>query len=352
MTRHVEPGLAKAVARALLSMSEADAGVSWSVPLDYQPVHDLYRELRLGPYAYLRDITLEGLARRFWPWLLGFLAALVAWIVHTVRVEQLVHRRTRELSASLQARETVEQRMRENQEQMEHLSRLSILGELSGSLAHEINQPLASIGTYANSLLRRQAGGSLTDEALGEACREIASEAERAGGVVRRIRHFARKRAAVRAPVDMHELAEEARRLVLSMLARGPEIVVERAPEMSCVVLADALQIQQVLLNLIKNAIDAGRDLPEDRQGIRVRLSCAEKRLQVQVVDRGSGLAAGQREHLFEAFFTTKPDGLGLGLPICKSIIEAHGGRLWAEANPDGVGMCFIFQLPCHELSA
>ncbi|WP_323054987.1 sensor histidine kinase [Dechloromonas sp. A34] len=110
-------------------------------------------------------------------------------------------------------------------------------------------------------------------------------------------------------------------------------------------------QIQQVLLNLIKNAIDAGRNLPPERQSIRIVVEAAENRVHLHVIDRGSGLDATQLTHLFEPFFTTKPDGLGLGLPICKTIIEAHGGRLWAEPNRDGPGMRFSFSLPCHEPS-
>ncbi|HJW23666.1 MAG TPA: PhnD/SsuA/transferrin family substrate-binding protein [Rhodocyclaceae bacterium] len=352
VTRRTDPALAKAVARALLAMPEAPGGMSWTVPADYQPVHELYRELHLGPYAYLREITPEGLARRFWPWLLAVLAVMVAWIVHTVRVETQVHRRTAELQESLRAREAAEARIREHQEQMEHLSRLSILGELSGKLAHEINQPLTTIGTYARSVLRRQADGKLTPEAVTEACTEIADEAERAGGIVRRIRHFSRKRAASRDPVDIAFIAEEARRLVTGMLAKAPDIAIDNRTPGGCLVLADGPQIQQVLLNLVKNAVDAGRDLPAERQGIRVVIEPADNRLVVHVIDRGVGLDADQLPHLFEPFFTTKPDGLGLGLPICKTIIEAHGGRLWAEPNPDGPGMRFAFSLPCHEPSA
>lgn len=351
VTRQTDPVLAKQVARALLAMTEADDGLNWTVPADYQPVHDLYRELRIGPYAYLRDITPEGLARRFWPWLLGMLALLLAWIVHTVRVEHLVQRRTAELRESLNAREQAESRMRESQEQMEHLSRLSVLGELSGNLAHELNQPLTTIGNYARSVLRRQDSGRLTPEAISEACSEIVSEAERAGGIVQRIRHFVKKRAAVRDPVDLPAIAEEARHLIVGMLAHPPEVRIDNRLSAHCAVLADAPQIQQVLLNLIKNAIDAGRNLPPERQSISIVVEAAENRVHLHVIDRGSGLDAAQLAHLFEPFFTTKPDGLGLGLPICKTIIEAHGGRLWAEPNRDGPGMCFSFALPCHEPS-
>lgn len=352
VTRQTDPALAKAVALALLAMPAVEGGISWSVPADYQPVHDLYRELRIGPYAYLRDHTPEALARRFWPWLLGILVLLIAWIVHTVRVEHLVHRRTAELQESLRARELAEAGMREKQEQMEHLSRLSILGELSGNLAHEINQPLTTIGTYARSVLRRQAAGTLTPEAVGEACGEIAEEAERAGGIVQRIRQFARKRSATRDPVDIAAIAEEARRLIVGMLARPPEIAIESRSTAACQAQADGPQIQQVLLNLIKNAVDAGRDLPAERQRIEVLIETMDNRLVVHVTDRGAGLTDSELGHLFEPFFTTKPDGLGLGLPICKTIIEAHGGRLWAEKNPDNFGMRFSFSLPCHELSA
>ncbi|AKU21496.1 histidine kinase [Massilia sp. NR 4-1] len=351
VTRQTDPVLAKAVAQALLAMPASASGMSWSVPADYQPVHELYRELRAGPYAYLREITPGGLARRFWPWLLGLTALVAAWIVHTVRAEQLVHRRTAELRESLRARQAAEARMRDSQEQMEHLSRLSVLGELSGNLAHEINQPLTTIGNYARSVLRRQSDSKLTPEAITEACSEIVSEAERAGGIVQRIRHFAKKRSAVREPLALTPLAHEAKRLVSGMLANAPDIAIESRTPGGCCALADGPQIQQVLLNLIKNAIDAGRGLPAERQGIRVEIGAADKRTLVQVIDQGAGLPEEQREQLFQPFFTTKPDGLGLGLSICKTIIESHGGRLWAETNPDGCGMRFIFSLPCHESS-
>jgi two-component system, LuxR family, sensor histidine kinase TtrS len=348
VTRDTDRTLAKHVAQALLNMPETPSGLSWSVPADYQPVHDLYRELRIEPYAYLRDNTPKALLLRFWPWFLGLLLLLVAGGVHTVRVEQLVQRRTAQLRDSLDAREAAEARMRDHQEQMEHLSRLSILGELSGNLAHEINQPLTTIGNYARSVLRRQADDRLTPEAVQEACTEINNEAERAGGIVRRIRHFARKRAAVREPTLVPQLAQEAKRLILGMLRHPPLISIDDQSLPQAQVMADGPQVQQVLLNLIKNAIDAGRDLPEERQNILLHLETVDNRLLVQVIDQGCGLSDANLSRLFEPFFTTKPDGLGLGLPICKTIIEAHGGRLWAELNQPGPGMRFSFTLPCH----
>ena len=352
VTRQTDTVLAKRVAHALLSMPQTADGMGWTVPADYQPVHDLYRELRVGPYAYLREVTPEGLIRRFWPWLLGILAALVAWIVHAIRVEHLVHRRTTQLRDSLSARDRAESQMRESQEQMEHLSRLSVLGELSGNLAHELNQPLTAIGTYARTVLRRQDSGRLSSDDVSEACVQIASEAERAGGIVQRIRHFAKKRVAVREPVNLALIAQEARHLIVGMMASPPEVHIDNRLSQHCRVLADGPQIQQVLLNLIKNAIDAGRNLPPERQSIHVIIDTVDHWLHLQVIDRGCGLAQPLLENLFQPFFTTKPDGLGLGLPICKTIIEAHGGRLWAAPNADGRGMFFTFSLPCHDLPA
>ena len=124
---------------------------------------------------------------------------------------------------------------------------------LGESLAHELNQPLTTIGTYARTVLRRQESQNLTPEAITEASTEIAREAERAGGIVQRIRHFAKKREATREAIKLADIAEEARRLIVGMLARPPEVVIENRLTDRCQVLADGAQIQQVLLNLIKN---------------------------------------------------------------------------------------------------
>lgn len=350
VTRRTDDELGRAVALALLRMADAGQAIGWAVPADYRPVHELYQELHAGPYAHLRDFTPASLLRRHWPGLAGALAALAAVIVHSLRVETLVQRRTEQLRESLAARQLAETRMRDSQEQMEHLSRLSVLGELSGHLAHEINQPLTTIGTYARSLLRRQAQGQLAPAALAEACNEIANEADRAGGIVQRIRHFARKRPAVREPVDLAAIARDARELLRGVLAHTPPIEIRERGGPGTGVEGDGRQIQQVLLNLLKNAIDASRDLPPQRQAIEVVVQPQPLRVTVQVVDRGCGLDEAQRGRLFEPYFTTKPDGLGLGLPICKTIVEAHGGRLWAEPNREGPGMCFSFSLPRHDI--
>ena len=348
VARHVDPHLAKAVARALLAMPEGEGRISWTVAADYQPVHALYHTMRLGPYISLREGTPQGLLLRYWRWLAGVLVLLAVWALHTLRVRQLVTRRTAQLRRSLQEREAAERRARDSQQQLDHMGRLSILGELSGNLAHEISQPLSTIATYARSLLRRQQAGRLAQDALQEACSEIAGEAERAGAIIQRIRNFARKRPSARAEVELGAVAVEAVRLVQAMTPDPVPITVGSLPRPGETVQADALQIQQVLLNLLKNAIDAGRGLPAERQAITIDFDSTGHQLLARVTDRGAGMDAACHAQLFEAFFTTKTDGLGLGLSICKGIIESHGGQLWAEMNDDQIGMRFLFSLPRH----
>ena len=346
--RSTPPALAKSVATALLAMAPTAQGLSWTVPADYQSVHDLFRELRTGPYSYLHESTLRATALRYWPAGLVLATLLLAWLVYTVRVDHLVQSRTLELRRALAEREAIERRMLTHQAQLEHLSRLSILGELSGTLAHEINQPLASIGNYAQSLLLRIDNGRLTDAAVRQASVEIAGQAARAAGILGRIRSFSRKRAALRERRALPELVRESVTLFLGMLSSRPRIDIEEGGTGAYVVDVDPLQIQQVMLNLLKNGLDAMQHLPEAERRLDIVLEQVGHVLRVAVRDVGHGLTPEARQQLFEPFFTTKPDGLGLGLSICTTIIEAHGGRLSAQAPSDGPGLVISFTLPCH----
>jgi len=345
--RHTPRELAKQVAIALLAMSEAADGMAWAVPADYQAVHDTFRELQIGPYANLREPTLMVLAERYWRWVAAVAVLFALWILYTVRVEHTVHARTAELRAALAAREALEARMRASQEQADHMARLSVLGELSGTLAHELNQPLAAIGNYAQSLRRRVDNGRLTDDAVREASSEIVGQADRAADILGRIRGFAKKRAAVRESVAPGALAAEAVALFRGMLVNAPPVELRDELPPATRVEVDPLQIQQVLLNLLKNGYDAARGLAPERRGLMVHIGRGDDGgVRLAVRDFGSGLDAASTARLFEPFFTTKPGGLGLGLSICRTIAEAHRGRLTAEAAPDGCGSVFVLSLP------
>ena len=347
---HVPPDLAREVALALLTLAPDAQGTRWSVPADYQRVHDVLRTLEVEPYAFLRATRLEALARRYWFVLGAVLAVLALGLLYTLRVEALVKRRTAELTRSLHERDRLARELEKDQEAMDHLSRLSILGELSATLGHELNQPLATIANYAASVQRRLTQGRLSDAALQQALQDIGSEADRAAHILEGIRALARKRVAQRRLSDPAQLAAEAVALFRGLQAHAPEVRLQVHP--SCqglAVLVDALQVQQVLLNLLKNALDAHRAASTDQAPLHCRLHAEAGQVCLAVEDAGPPLSHEQRSRLFEPFFTTKPDGLGLGLPICRTIVEAHGGALRArpvdELGRTG-GMVFEVWLP------
>lgn len=350
--------MARDVAIALLRMDAPTHGLSWNVSADYQVIHDVFRELQIGPYAYLRSTTLRGLLRTYWP--LGMLAllGLFFWGLYTARSEYLVRTRTAALEQALKDREEAEQRMRANQEQADHLARLSVLGELSSTLAHELSQPLAGVNNYAQSLLRRLDNGRLTEDAVREAAQNIVLLSESAAGVLKRIKGFARKRSGVREWVVMRTLVDDTVALYRGMQRHTPDIDIVDCLEFGRKLQVDGLQIQQVLLNLLKNAQDAMRHTPRGQQRIRILLEEQPGWVWLHVQDFGPGMTPEAQERLFEPFYTSKADGLGLGLSICKGIVEAHGGQLLGrraanaphpECGPDAPGMIFSLSLPYHE---
>ncbi len=348
--RDTPHALSKRVATALLAMPATPGGISWTVPTDYQSVHELFRELQVGPYAYLREQTLQAFLLRYRWWLaIGGLLAL-GWVVHTVRVEHLVHVRTGALRDALAAREAAERAAREGQEKLDHLARLGILGELSSMLAHELNQPLSAIGNFARGMERRIEAGRLESEPLLDASREIAEQAERARAIMQHIRAFSQKREGTREAFRLPDAVRNALRLFEGVGARAPRV--ETRLDADAAVVGDRLQIEQVLLNLLKNALDALQELPQRERNILVTCGREGAVYRVCVTDNGCGLDARQRERLFQPFFTTKPDGMGLGLTICKRIVEAHGGHLWAEPNPAGRGLTMCFTLPAPDAAA
>jgi two-component system sensor kinase FixL len=232
------------------------------------------------------------------------------------------------------------------QERLTHFSRLSTMGEMAAGLAHEINQPLSAIATYAQACQRliRQPDHEIEDVLA--ALEQINAQALRAGEVIRRLRNFVKNREVKREPVNCARLLED-----LGTLAETDARLHNIRLRIDCheplpTVYADPIQLQQVVLNLVRNAIDAMSDAPEDRREVLLTTrEAADGEVEITVADRGTGLAPEATEHLFNPFFTTKASGTGLGLAISRSIVRAHGGRLWHTPN-DGCGVRFHFTLP------
>lgn len=235
--------------------------------------------------------------------------------------------------------------LRHHRDASERSARLVALGELGSSLAHELNQPLAAIVTYLDTcaLLLKAAGAGA--EPL-EAIAKGRGQATRAGAIVQRLREFLRQRRAPSGVSGLDEIVEQALQLVREEADElGVRLQAEFEPGLPRVA-ADAVLIEQVLLNLIRNGLEAMRDVPVAGRELRiVARRNGEGAVTVAVTDRGAGIDAGTAARLFDPFFTTKEEGLGLGLGICRSVIEAHGGRLWHEPAPGG-GTMFQFSLP------
>ncbi|HEY1333430.1 MAG TPA: ATP-binding protein, partial [Myxococcaceae bacterium] len=224
----------------------------------------------------------------------------------------------------------------EQRRELSHLARVAMLGELSGALAHELRQPLASILSNAEAaklLLRREPPDSTE---VAEILQEIVGENRRAGKVIERLRALLRRGETRLQTVDAGELLREVLELArMELLSRRVIASVYVEPELPPVQV-DRVQLQQVLLNLVLNACDAmSATPPADR---RIHLSARRagpNEVHLAVRDSGTGIAAGMVERMFEPFVTSKPQGLGLGLSISRTIVSAHGGRLWAENNED-----------------
>jgi len=239
-----------------------------------------------------------------------------------------------------------EQEIAQQRNELAHLSRVSMLSELSGSLAHELNQPLAAILSNAQAALRLLAhDGRYLGEAR-EILHDIVTDDKRAGEVIQGLRVLLKKGEAQYGPLDLNDVVQDVVRLVRSqMLNAGVRLTVALAPDLPKVVGA-RVQLQQVILNLVVNGCDALAGVsPKDRQ-LDVRTETARDGfVRVCVTDRGSGILPQDLDHVFDAFFTTKVQGLGLGLSVCQRIVSAHGGRLWAANNTE-CGASFYFTLP------
>lgn len=245
----------------------------------------------------------------------------------------------------LTEREQTEARLKEMQAELVHISRLTAMGEMASALAHELNQPLSAIANYLRGCRRLLDKGDPADgERLKEALGKAADQAMRAGEVIHRLREFVGRGETERRVENLKRLIEEAGSLALvGAPAMGVRVTMTFDPTCETA-LVDRVQIQQVAINLLRNALDAMRE--SARRDLDVRVGPAPGGfIAVEISDTGSGIGEDTLPRLFEPFMTTKKEGMGVGLSICRTIVESHGGSIWARNNPSG-GATFTFTLP------
>jgi signal transduction histidine kinase len=247
-------------------------------------------------------------------------------------------------------RRLAEREAQRRRQELAHMTRVATMGELTASLAHEINQPLAAILTNARAAQRLLAAGNAEREEIGEILADIAADDQRAGEVIRRMRALLRKDESAPMTLDVNDLVTEVVGLVRGeMILQNVSLALELLPGLPRVH-GDRIQLQQVLLNLMMNALDAMKETSGGNRKVTVRSSAPDARtVQVSVEDAGTGLPVDKFEEVFEPFVTTKPHGMGLGLAICRSIIQSHGGRIGSANNTDR-GATFWFTLPAEDV--
>ncbi len=245
-------------------------------------------------------------------------------------------------------RRHAEELARQQQEQLQFTSRLVTMGEMASTLAHELNQPLAAIASYNTGCLNLLAADAFDPREFREALEKLGVQAQRAGRIIRRVHDFIRKSEPKRAPCSLAEIVDDCLGFVEAEARKRRVQLVSNLPPLPPV-LADRLMLEQVLLNLIRNGMDAMSATPAARRMLRISARRRADEVVVSIADNGCGIAPDVRDKLFTAFFSTKPDGMGIGLSICRSIIEFHRGRLWVEDNATAAGesgTIFAFTLP------
>jgi two-component system sensor kinase FixL len=249
----------------------------------------------------------------------------------------------------ISARKAAEEEARSRREQIELLSRVSLLGEMTASLAHELNQPLSAIVTNANAGMRFIDKGQVDPDQLREIMVDVVADGRRANDIIQSVRNAIKKGTTIRAPLNLNEVVKNVLHMVQpDAVAHSCRVEVSLANNLPPIE-ADPTQIQQVLINLVTNAFDAMDDAPPDRRMVQIATEHdGNGTVGVRVRDHGPGIPDSARKRLFEQFFTTKDDGLGMGLAIVRSVVEAHRGKVRVE-NVDGGGAGFYIDLPASK---
>jgi two-component system, LuxR family, sensor kinase FixL len=234
--------------------------------------------------------------------------------------------------------------------QLTHLSRVAMLGELSGGIAHELNQPLTAILSNAQAAQHFIAGkGELDKVELAEILKDIITADQRAGAVIHRLRALFKQGETQLQPLDPNDLVREVLGIAHGdLITRSVEAITDLAAALPQVQ-GDRVQLEQVMLNLVMNACDAMNTMVAGNRRLQIRTRAVDGSVRISITDLGTGFRVEDYEKLFQPFYTTKPQGLGLGLSISRSIITAHGGTLWGSSGPDQ-GATFHISLPVLDL--
>lgn len=250
-------------------------------------------------------------------------------------------------SRDISQRKEAERRLRQRDAELAHLTRTNTMGEMAAIFAHEINHPLATIANYAGNAADLHRAGRVLGDELSQILEKINEQAIKAGEITRRLKELVARIAPRRERLDLGRLVREVIEMVpTESLLEGASIELDWPPLLPTVH-GDPVQLHQVLVNLVRNALDAMQETPRSQRQVTIRAKVIRNAVRTSVSDRGRGMTAAEMKWAFKPYHTTKPGGLGMGLPISQSIVTAHGGRLWCEPRATG-GMTFYIELPAE----
>ncbi|MCP4934599.1 MAG: PhnD/SsuA/transferrin family substrate-binding protein [bacterium] len=349
--------LSQKVVIDLLSMSSENLAArkgwygGWTVPLTYQPVHALFRELNIGPYAREENISFLTILYRYRVWFSMIATALALSFGWALWTKRLVTTRTRELRQAnddlvdqMAMRQRLEEQVAKRQNELTRVARQNSLGEMASSIAHELNHPLTTILNYVKGCTRRMDAGNCNHSDIQNVLTQVSQQAQHSANVIKVMMDFVRDDVREQEQIDLNDIVWEATELVrLETDNRSIVLEIDALPNVLNVKV-DKVQIEQVILNLVRNAIEAVPQTSQFPGCITIRTSLEKNAIaRVTIVDNGVGVPARIKEDMFTPFVTEKSGGLGLGLSISRSILEAHKGQLQLIKTSDkGSEISFI----------
>ena len=345
-TKVTDPRVSRSVTQALLALKPTGSnGIYWGVATDYSAVDKLFRDTRTGPYAYLNTWSLKRFIAEYWHWLMLATVLVAGLILHSVRVTQLVHKRTAALRRSLAELQVLKEEAQGAAQRIERLERAGVVAQLSVIFAHEMRQPLGAISLYSLGLRRMLGNGSTDTARMTDVIDKLDRQTERANEIVARVRSYAKAEQPTRVLVSLREQVDRAAAdlKTTGRYRTALRVVITDEP----VVTADPLEMELVALNLMKNALEAS-DAAGGAGEVVVTLSEEDERAIITVADDGTRETV---ERLNRGLGSTKAEGLGLGLSIVRGILEAYGGRLAFSARRQG-GLVARAIVPVREVSA
>lgn len=319
------------VVAAVHAMPRSPEGIEWAVATDFGPVDEMYKELKIGPYAYLRELTLGRIISEYGPWLVVFFFIIAGLVAHSVLISYLVRKRTKLLSDSLERQKEQGILIAQLSERYELVRRAAAVSQISSIIAHELSQPLAGIVLYAEGLKNLLFSSRIKPvserDALSECIDKISARAQKANDIVQSVRNLAKNKSSDQKRLDLCALICELRHdFSLTSAGRKANIKVQ-VPAAPCPISGNAFEIKLALLNLLRNSSQAPRTEPLCQINIGMDVTDSGNYL-LRITDNGSPISSDLLTRLNDPVVSLKSDGLGLGLSIVRSIVEAHFGKL------------------------